>query len=223
MVLVAEDVGEDADLLAFLDEAHRDAGDRRLHGHARLHERQRAAADARHRRRPVRLEDLGHDADRVGERRLVGQDRKERALRERTVADLATAGAAQELDLAGAVRWEVIVEHELPVVLADERVHLLLVGRRPERGGDERLRLDAREERRAMRPGKHLDLAADRPDVGEAAPVETLLLADDLLARRASSPCRQLLHLLRLVGVAPRRGWRWPRPGRRRAPRSASC
>ena len=34
VILVAEDVGEDGDVVAFLDEAHRDAGDRRLDRHA---------------------------------------------------------------------------------------------------------------------------------------------------------------------------------------------
>jgi hypothetical protein len=40
VVLVAEDVAQDGDLVAFLDEAHRDAGDRRLDRHAGVHERQ---------------------------------------------------------------------------------------------------------------------------------------------------------------------------------------
>ncbi len=41
VILVAEDVGEDGDALALLDEAHGDAGDRRLDRHARVHQRQR--------------------------------------------------------------------------------------------------------------------------------------------------------------------------------------
>ena len=75
VVLVAEDVGQDADLVALLDQAHRDAGDRRLDRHAGVHQRQRAAADRGHRRRAVRLEDLRDDADRVREVLSVGQHR----------------------------------------------------------------------------------------------------------------------------------------------------
>ena len=41
VVLVAEDVGQDRELLAFEDQAHGDAGDRRLQRHAAVHHRQR--------------------------------------------------------------------------------------------------------------------------------------------------------------------------------------
>src|SRR4051794_16186029 len=50
VVLDAGDVGEDGVVVALLDEAHRDAGHRRLDRHAGVHERQRRAADRRHRR-----------------------------------------------------------------------------------------------------------------------------------------------------------------------------
>ena len=42
VILAAHDVGEDADLVAFLDESHRDARHRRLERHARVHERHEA-------------------------------------------------------------------------------------------------------------------------------------------------------------------------------------
>ena len=50
----------------------------RLDRDARVHERERAAADRRHRRRAVRLERLGDDADRVRELLLL-RDHAERA------------------------------------------------------------------------------------------------------------------------------------------------
>ena len=68
-VLEALDVGQDGDVVALLDEAHRDTGDRSLDRHAGVHERERRAADRAHRARAVGLEHLGHDADRVRERR----------------------------------------------------------------------------------------------------------------------------------------------------------
>ena len=78
-------------------EAHRDAGDRRLERHAGVHHRQRAAADRRHRRRAVRLEDVRDDADRCrGTALRPGIIGVERALGERAVADLAAARAAHE-------------------------------------------------------------------------------------------------------------------------------
>ena len=96
VILGARDVREDGPLAGLLvhDEAHRDAGDRRLDRHARVHHRHRAAADRRHRRRAVRLEDVGDEADGVGELVVVGHDRRERALGQRAVADFAAAGAA---------------------------------------------------------------------------------------------------------------------------------
>ena len=65
VVLGARDVGEHRPLAGLLvhHEAHRHAGDRRLERHAGVHQRQRAAADRRHRRRAVRFEDVGDDAD----------------------------------------------------------------------------------------------------------------------------------------------------------------
>ena len=50
VILVAEDVGQHGEAVAFLDEAHRDAGDVRLHRHAGVHQREAAAAHRRHRR-----------------------------------------------------------------------------------------------------------------------------------------------------------------------------
>ena len=116
----------------------------------------------------------------------------QRALGERAVADLAAAGAAQELHLADGERREVVVQHELLPALADQRVDLLLVRRRAERGDHERLRLAAREERRAVRARQHADLAGDRADVGEAAAVDALPLVDDRLADDLLlQPCRR--------------------------------
>ena len=88
MILVAQDVGEHGEALAFLDQAHGDARHRPLQRHAGVHQRQRAAAHRRHRRRAVALGDLRHDADRVGELLLAaaasGAARARRACRGRS-------------------------------------------------------------------------------------------------------------------------------------------
>ena len=54
MVFVAENVGKDGEPLLFLDQAHGDAGGRPLERNARIHQRQRGAANRRHRGRAVR-------------------------------------------------------------------------------------------------------------------------------------------------------------------------
>ena len=63
-----------------------------LQRNAGIHQRQRGAADRRHRRRAVRFGDLGDDADRVGELVLRRQHRTDRAPGELAVADFAAAG-----------------------------------------------------------------------------------------------------------------------------------
>src|SRR6185503_4989446 len=55
VILGAENVGEDRVPRPFLDQAHRHTGDGRARRHAGIEQRQRAAADGCHRRRPVRL------------------------------------------------------------------------------------------------------------------------------------------------------------------------
>jgi hypothetical protein len=72
VILVAQDVRQDGEAIALLDQAHGDARHRPVERDARIHQRQRAAADRGHRRGAVALGDLRHDADRVGELVLAG-------------------------------------------------------------------------------------------------------------------------------------------------------
>ena len=76
VVLLAGDVGEHRERVVLLDQAHGDAGHRREERHAGVEHGERAAADRRHRRGAVRLQDVGDDADGVGELVLVRQHRQ---------------------------------------------------------------------------------------------------------------------------------------------------
>src|SRR5438552_1178499 len=67
----------------------------------------------------------------------------------------------------------------MPIRLALQRLDLLLVGLGAEGGGDEGLRLAAREERRAVRARQVAGLDADRPDLVRLAAVEADALFDD--------------------------------------------
>ena len=134
MILVAEDVGEHREALVLQDQAHRDAGGRPLQRHARIHQRERGAADGRHRGRAVRLGDLRDDADRVGELVLRRQHRMDRAPGELAVADLAALGAAHAAGLADREGREVVVQQEGLLVGALQRVDPLLVLAGAERG-----------------------------------------------------------------------------------------
>src|SRR2546426_9702003 len=87
------------------------------------------------------------------------------------------------------------------------RLDLLLVGVGAEGGGDERLGLAAREERRAVRPRQVRGLDRDRPDLVRLAAVEPRVLIEDhpaQLGRLRRLEGRLRLSLLRLVGAEGR-------------------
>ena len=164
VVLVAEDVGENREALAFLDQAHGDTGDRLRQRHAGIHQRQRGAADGGHRRRAVGLGDLGDDAQRVGE--LLGgrQHRMDGAPGELAVADFAAARRTHAAGLTDRIGREVVVQQERLLVHAGQRVDILLVLAGAERGNDDRLRLATGEQRRAVRARQDADFRHDRAD-----------------------------------------------------------
>src|SRR5260370_32033243 len=62
MVLVAEDVGKHAYLIALLDETHRDSSDRRLDRDPRVHQGETPATHPRHRGAAVGFENFRDDA-----------------------------------------------------------------------------------------------------------------------------------------------------------------
>ncbi|CUS44386.1 hypothetical protein MGWOODY_Smn1356 [hydrothermal vent metagenome] len=193
VILVAQDVGQDGEVLALQDQAHRDARDRALQRHAGIHHRQRAAAHRRHRRRAVRLGDVGEDADRVGELFLRRQHRVQRAPGELAMADFATARRTEAADFADRIGREVIVKHEMLVGQAGQAVDHLLRVARTERGGADRLSLAAREQRRAVRARQEVDHRLDRTDLGGGAAVDALAVLQDGAADDLGF---QLLHQL---------------------------
>ena len=99
------------------------------------------------------------------------------------MAHFAASGPAEERHLADRERREVVVEHEALVAVAVDGLDLLLVIGRAERCGDERLRLAAREHRRAVHTGQHSDLAPDAADLVELAAVEPDAVLEHLVAQ----------------------------------------
>ena len=164
------------------DQAHRDAGDRRLERHAGVHHRQRAAADRRHRRRAVRLEDVGDDADGVGELSSAGIIGASARSASAPWPISRRPGPRRNCDFADRERREVVVEHEALPRLAVDHLDLLLVVGGAERGGDERLGLAAREHRRAVGARQHADFDRDRADLVERAAVEPLAALERFVA-----------------------------------------
>ena len=147
VVFSTGDVGEHRELAAGLvhHQAHRDTGHRRLERHTGVHHRERRTAHRRHRRRAVRLEDVGDDTHRVGEVLFTGDHAGNRALREGAVADFAAARAGHAAHFTNREGREVVVQHEVLPGFPFERLDLLRVVGCAERAGDERLRFATRE------------------------------------------------------------------------------
>ena len=181
-----------------------------------------AAAHRGHRRAAVGLEDLRDDPQGVGEVLLRRQHPGQRPLGQVAVADLAPAGPAQRLGLAGRERREVVVEHEALLDLVGQPLDVLRVLLGAQRGGHQRLGLTAGEQRRAVGAGQHPDLAGDLPDVGGGPAVDAPAgvqhqLAQVLLLGRLEG----LLQLGIALGELGLQRRRWPRCRRRPARRSA--
>ncbi len=181
-ILVAEDVGEDCVAVAFLDEAHRHTGHRRLDRHAGIHQRECAAANRSHRGGAVGLGDFRDNAQGVGELFLAGKDLRDGALGQVAVTHFATTGAAHGLHFADRVGREVVVQHEMLVLIATQRVETLGITCRAERGGDDGLRLAARKQRRAVRARQDAELDADGAHGARIATIETTAFVQHLRA-----------------------------------------
>ena len=181
-VFKALDVGKDAEFARclVLDEAHRNARDGSLDGHACVHQRHRGAADGRHRGRTVGREDVVDDTDGVRELLFGRDDGDERTLCKRAVTDLAAAGASERLGFARAVAGEVILVHVALARLVVEAFELLRLREHREGAGRERLRLTSREDGGAVHAGQDVAFAPDGTDVFEPSAVGADALIKDL-------------------------------------------
>ncbi len=180
MILVAKNIGQDGEFLAFKDEAHGDASYRPLERHTGIHHREAAAADRGHRRRAVRLGDLRNQTDRVREGDSLRQDSAKRAPDQLAMADFAAAWRTHAARLAYRVRREVVVQHEALAVAAVQRVDNLLVVTGAESRGHKRLGLTAGEERRAVGAWQCADFAVDVANRVVLPSVEALFFGDDV-------------------------------------------
>ncbi len=185
MILVAQDVGQHREAVAFLDQAHGDAGHVRLQRHAGVEQAQAAATHAGHRGRTVALGHFRNDAHRVRELVLLRQHRDQRALGQAAVADFAPLGATEAARLAGGEGRHVVVQHEVVGELAGQRIDALRVAFGAQRGHHQRLRLAAREEGTAMGARQHAGADLDRPHGACVTAVDARLARQDLAAHQA--------------------------------------
>ena len=145
----------------------------------------------------------------------------QRALGEAAVADLAPLRRADAAGLAGGERRHVVVEHEVLAVLAGERVDALRVAVGAERRGDQRLRLAAREQRRAVGARQEAGADLDRPHGARVAAVDARLAGEDLAADDLGFDVEQ--HVVDLDLVERRRRLPSARPSSRVVTSRVAC
>ena len=150
-----------------------------LNGHAAVHKGERGTAGRSHRRRTVGLHDLGDDADGVGELVLVGEHRKQSALGQVAMADLAALGAAHAAGLAGAERREVVVVHVALALGGLDGIQTLALVEHAERQDGEHLGLAALEQAGAMNERQVVVLHHDGADLVGSMAVDALASLDD--------------------------------------------
>ena len=92
MIFITEDIGQHRETIAFLDQAHGDAGHMRLEWHTGIQHRQTAAAYRCHRAGTVGFGNFRHHAYRVTKIFFVRQHRYQRALCQTAMADFAALG-----------------------------------------------------------------------------------------------------------------------------------
>src|SRR3546814_12960201 len=101
------------------------------------------------------------------------------------MADVAAAGRPETTDFADRIGREVIVQHEVRVAEAVEAVDHLLAVLGAERAGRDRLRLAAREQRRAVGAGQEVRFGKDGTNLRRRASVDALAVLADGAARSA--------------------------------------
>ena len=171
VILVPKDVGQHGIFaVIFQDQTHRDARNRRLQRHARVHHRQRTTADRRHRGGAVRFGDLRHHANGVGEIGRCRQNRLQRAPCQLAMANLTTTGRADTAHFTHRIGREVIVQQEVRPGVAVQRVDDLLIFTGAKGGDNQTLGFATGEQSRTMGARQDAGFAHDRTNgLGVAA------------------------------------------------------
>ncbi len=150
VIFVAQNVGQHGKPFAFQNQTHRDTGDRLFDRHARIHQRERGTAHRCHRRRAIGFGDFGHNAQRIGELIFCWQHRMNGAPCQLAMADFAAARRAHAARFAHRIGREIIMQHEMLFLCANQAINELFVFAGAKRGHNEGLRFTTREQRRTV-------------------------------------------------------------------------
>src|SRR5690606_20964278 len=172
VIFITEDVGQNGEAFAFLDQAHGYTGNRTCKRNACIHESQRRAANGCHRGRAVRFRDLGNGADRVRELLSGRQHRMDCAPGKLAMADFATARRTHAAGFTNRVRREVVVQHERLLVGAGQGVDHLFVFAGAERGNNDSLRFTAGKQGRTVGARQKADFRYNRTNGLEIAAID---------------------------------------------------
>ncbi len=145
VIFVAQNVGQNGKIIAFEDQAHRDAAHRTFDRNAGIHHGEAAAADRCHRARAVGLGNVGQHADGVREIVMGRQHVVQRTPGKLAMAGIAARRGTETTDFTDRIRREVVVQHEAFVRQAFETVDHLLAVLGAKGGRAQRLRFTAGE------------------------------------------------------------------------------
>src|SRR5579871_743963 len=203
VILSARNIGENGILIALLHQPHSHTGNRSLNRNPSLHQRQRGSAHGSHRRRSIRLQNVGDDAQSI--RRLIfsWQHSLNRSRSQSAMTNLTPTNPTHPTHFSNRERREVIVQHEATLLLTLIALQPLSIVSRTQSRTHQRLRLSASEQRRTVNARQNSNLNRDltnlvkSPVVGTNALVQNLI-AEDLLAQHFVI----LAELLRRRGIS---------------------
>ena len=180
VIFVAENVGENGKLVAFLDEPHGNTCHVILERHTGVEHRQAAAADGSHRGGTIGFADFGNHANRVVEFFGAGQHCLQSALGETTMTDFTTLGAAHATGFAGSKRRHVVMHDEAIAAFAHDVVDDLFILLGTERGEHQSLRFTTGKEGRTVGTRQNRLTDFDRANRTGIATVNTGLAFENI-------------------------------------------
>ena len=193
MIFITQDVGEDREILTFKDKTHCDTRNRTLDRHACVHHGEASTANRRHRRRAVRFCNVAGQTDCVRELVLGWQHGVQRTPCKLTMAHFAATGRTETANFTNAVRWEVVMQHEVFIMQTAKTVDHLLCVLGAQGAGCDGLRFAACEQGRTMCAWQEMRFRNDWTDLRGAATVDAGAVLQDCAANDFSF---KLLHQL---------------------------
>src|SRR5690554_6878893 len=180
VIFVTQDVCQNRELVAFLDQTHGDTGNRRLQGHTCVHKSQGRTTHGSHGAGTVGFSDLGHRTDGVREFFDGRHNRGHATLGQTTVTDFTTARRAHTARFTYGVRREVVVEQERIFTLAFQGIDGLHVTGGTQSGRYDGLGFTTGEQGRTVNGRQYANFNLDGANSLVVTTIDTRLAFDNL-------------------------------------------